>query len=86
MENASPMLEQNSKSSVLDAVIEGAYSAIPVVTNVVVNVIAMVSFISLVSRCISWLGLRMGATIGSEPLTLEVSPFHFHIINLFSCP
>jgi pyrimidine nucleoside transport protein len=54
-------MEKSTDTSVLDAASNGASQAIPLILNIIANLIAFVSFIALLDASIVWLGELVGA-------------------------
>ncbi|XP_076654962.1 concentrative nucleoside transporter 2 [Halictus rubicundus] len=66
-------LQKSQDNSLMDAASKGAMAAIPLVLGIIANIVAFVSFISLINSLLGWLGVLVGydsANFG-EPLSLE---------------
>lgn len=56
-------------TGLIDAASKGATAAIPLVLNIIANIVGFVSFIALVNSLLSW----VGSLVGYEKLSFEVS-------------
>lgn len=68
-----------SDTGILDAAINGALAAIPIVLSIIANIVAFVSFIAFFNAMLSW----CGGLVGYKALSLEVNSFN-SIVNIFS--
>ncbi|XP_016917228.1 solute carrier family 28 member 3 [Apis cerana] len=61
-------LEKSKDTGLIDAASKGATAAIPLVLNIIANIVGFVSFIALVNSLLSWIG----SLIGYEKLSFEL--------------
>ncbi|KAH0953201.1 hypothetical protein HN011_008798 [Eciton burchellii] len=60
-------LEKSSDTSILDAAVNGALAALPIILGIIANIVAFISFIAFVNAILSW----FGGLVGYEALSLE---------------
>ncbi|KAG9429346.1 solute carrier family 28 member 3 isoform X1 [Apis mellifera carnica] len=60
-------LEKSKDIGLIDAASKGATAAIPLVLNIIANIVGFVSFIALVNSLLSW----VGSLVGYEKLSFE---------------
>jgi len=58
-----------SDTSILDAAVNGALAALPIILGIIANIVAFISFIAFVNAILSW----FGGLVGYEALSLEVT-------------
>ena len=70
--------KESQPRNIIEAACEGASLSIPLVANIVANLIAIISLLSLIDSLLAWFGERAGLAppVIDEPFTLEVILFH----------
>ena len=81
--------QETKPGNVIEAACQGATMSIPVVASIAVNIIAIISMLSLIDAILTWFGERVGfGPPGFEPLTLEflVSYLFWPIVYVMGIP